>query len=88
MIKKIGKNILLEIETSLPEIKKIHPMNEIDYYGFSAYLANKLSLQKIPKSIVGFIHAWMHGDFIYAEEITHGVTRSNYLVSTKREKDL
>ena len=87
MIKKIGKNILLEIETSLPEIKKIHPMNEIDYYGFSAYLANKLSLQKIPKSIVGFIHAWMHGDFIYAEEITHGVTRSNYLVSTKREKD-
>lgn len=79
------KKILKELEKNLPQINIKHTDNEVDYYGFSYYLAKKLKLKKTPISISAFRHGWMHGDFKYPEELTMGVNRHKYLVATSKE---
>lgn len=77
-----------EINKLLPPIEIIDTKSEIDIYGFSNYLANKLNINQIPITIASFRHGWMHTlEYEYLEEITMGIPMSRYLVGSQKEVD-
>lgn len=51
----------------LPEISIINPKNEVDYYGFSYYLSNKLNLN-YNYSFSSWVHGWIFNELKYLEQ--------------------
>ena len=60
-------NISDSLNYHLPEIKIVKPKNEVDLYGFSNYLSNKLKIG-YNYSFSSWVHGWIFNELIYREQ--------------------
>ena len=63
----------------LPSINIINPKNEIDYYGFSYFLSNKLNLN-YNYSFSSWVHGWIFNEIIYKEQFNTAQYSPNYKI--------
>ena len=66
---------------NLPKYEKINLRNEIDRYGFSYMLSNKLKINYPPKSYALWSHGWKwNKEFNYIENFAY--SKKNYNIPT------
>lgn len=61
-------NVSEKINSLLPPVERVAPQGEVDFYGFSHIIAQRLNLEKIPYSYGGWVHGWY---FIRVEDVNH-----------------
>lgn len=71
----------------LPGIEKIKVRSEVDYYGVSYWIAEKLKLFYVPKSTAGWKHGWVFADIKYTEQLTNGQEDGVFLVAQEAHAD-
>tara|TARA_Y100000768_G_scaffold272461_1_gene208474 strand:+ start:4437 stop:5405 length:969 start_codon:yes stop_codon:yes gene_type:complete len=79
--------LIESLNTFLPEINIITPKNEVDYFGFSYYLSNKLQLN-YNYSFSSWVHGWIFNDLKYIEQFnTSQYSPHNKIVANDLQKD-
>ncbi len=61
-------NILESINHFLPKIEIIIPKNEVDYYGFSYYLNQKLANRYYNYSFSSWVHGWIYNEHKFIDK--------------------
>lgn len=80
-----------KLESKLPPIKIFTPRCELDYYGFSQHLSQKLNLRRTPFPLIAdWKHGWLPSYSLkYVEQIAQGGDKKDHVVvSTMLQKQI
>lgn len=79
-------NFLKPLQDSLPVVEHVKLRTELDCYGISRIISQKLYLPFTPMSFANWVHGWLYVDLKYIEQF--GLFSNNtYLVATKDQED-
>jgi hypothetical protein len=77
------------IQEVLPPIEKIRLRSEPDYYGISHIIANKLGLDKPPRSFAYWMHGWaVEKNITHPRDISYGGNREDTILVTTKEQEM
>ena len=63
------------INSLLPPVNEMSLRNEVDRFGFSSILANKLNKKKVPRALCNWTHGWRWWEIDNQADIIHGSVR-------------
>lgn len=85
----LQKELFSEILKNIPEYEPMELISEIDYYGFSKYLADRLGIKKTYSSGINWKHGWIFASPKYIEQfVIDKYTRVNFVANMQQQNFL